>query len=405
MYEELLYNMWKESWWGGEFYTPRPVVKFLVRLVWLEINNNIKILDPFAGSGWFLVESYKYLLEKYNEEEISKKCKFIWFEKKFEGYLIWIMNLFLHWIKNFDYELWNTFARKKETFEWKFDYILTNPPFGAKEFKDTLEKSDWIEFKNLATEALGLEFVLKALKPKWKAVVILPSWQVLSWSWTFKELRKYLLKNFNLKYIINLPQGVFAENWTNINTTALVFDKGTKTTNTTIIHILWKYTKKKTIKFDELEPIINYLNWKSNKPDNILVWNINWNEIFRIEDEINNLIKNFSKKADKEILNFFYKDFFESEVFKNKQSIDKLYLKQLVNDFKKEPTKENKNKLLKELENELKKIDYSFVKKFEEKQEKVELNDLINLMDWILDWLNTCFKDIKKDLKILTKLN
>jgi len=403
-YEEMLAWMWSEWGWSGEYYTPRSVIKFIVNILNPSIkeNKNLKVLDPFAGSGGFLVEAYKYNIENFplswKELKTLKQDTFIAFEKKFEAYIVWLMNLLLHWISNPHYELWNTFLKSKESFVEQYDIILTNPPFWGKESKDVYEALEWADYKTSSTEALGLQFVMSALKINWKAWVVLPAWQVMFGTWVFQKIRKDLLNRFNLKYIVFLPDGAFASVGTWIKTAILFFEKTSKTKQTTCFKLLWKYTKKQSIKFDELKPLIDFIQWKNDKlPENVLQTIINWEEIRETENTLKTYLDLLKK--DKTKVEDFEKWFVQTSIFQQKQAIDKRYYKQIFDDIKKD--KENIDSLLQEIQRELDAINYSFVCKFEdeEKEKQIDLDELLETTDGLLKNLYDEFWKIRQLIK------
>ena len=409
-YEELLSQMWTEWGWAGEYYTPRPVVKFIVNILNPDIKNfpNMKVLDPFAWSGGFLVETFKYNFEKYKDtlsqfELFYLKTKaFYWIEKKFEAYLVGLMNLFLHWIEDPHYELWNTFTKDLESFYKKFDFVLTNPPFGGKEAKSTYEAAEFADYKTSSTEALGLQFVMKSLKVWWKAWIILPAWQILFGWGVFQKIREQLIQNFNLKYIIFLPEGTFSSVWTGIKTAILIFENSWPTKKTRCFRINWKYTKKNTIKYEDLKPLVDYILGKEiNLPENVEETVIDWERLELLKKNLNQFIEKFTKFSENElveVINEFENFIKTNDFYKDKDKLEKLYILQLIDDVRRDS--KNKDKLIEWLKAEIEKFDYSFMVSFWKKEEeKVDLNELIDIIDTgfnsLLDW----WQNLKENLK------
>jgi len=135
LYEELLMMMGKEGGAAGEYYTPRPIVRLMVKIVNPQIGETV--FDPLCGSCGFLIESFKWMKQQrkltVEEEKFLQENTFFGQELKPLPYLIGIMNCILH-------GLLSPNIIRKDTFEenvvltpnQKFDVILTNPPFGAK---------------------------------------------------------------------------------------------------------------------------------------------------------------------------------------------------------------------------------------------------------------------------------
>ncbi|MEO9365080.1 MAG: N-6 DNA methylase, partial [Nitrososphaera sp.] len=135
-YEESLQKMGSEGRQsGGEFYTPRPVIRFIIKIINPKIGE--KILDPFMGSGGFLAETFKYLKEQRNltakEYEILQNQTFIGQELKPIPFLLGVMNCILHELYGAKFIRENTFSKNIRTIPplERVDVILTNPPFGA----------------------------------------------------------------------------------------------------------------------------------------------------------------------------------------------------------------------------------------------------------------------------------
>jgi type I restriction enzyme M protein len=210
VYEELLLRMGKEGGVAGEFYTPRPIVKLMVKMVNPEIGE--KILDPFCGSGGFLAESYN--LMKSSKEltredyEILQRKTFYGQEKKPFPYLLGVMNCILHGLLTPNIIRKNTLEddiRHIPETE-RFNVIMTNPPFGGKEGQQIQQN---FPIQSQATELLALQYVMKKLKSDGRCGVVLPE-GVLAGHDAFAQARQELLLNFNLHSIVSLPSGVFA---------------------------------------------------------------------------------------------------------------------------------------------------------------------------------------------------
>jgi len=271
-YEDLLMTTAGQKGGGaGEFYTPRPIIRFMIYVIQPEIGD--KILDPFCGSAGFLVESYKYLREK---EETLKKHKTLQ-EKTFYGqevkplpHLIAVMNSMLHGIESPNIVLKNTFEEDLRSIPeaQKFEIILTNPPFGGEEEKRLLAN---LPFKTSDTELAGLYYCMRKLKAKGKCGIVQPEGVLFRTGGAYKQVKKELLENCNLHTIISLPSGVFAcvspKGGSGPKTNLLFFEKGIPTREIWYYELTppngKNYTRNNPIKDEDLED--TYKKWQKRE--------------------------------------------------------------------------------------------------------------------------------------------
>jgi type I restriction enzyme M protein len=257
VYEEILLNMGSEAGWSGEFYTPRPVIRFIVKIIKPKVGE--KIFDPFGGSAGFLVEAYKYIRDELGdgitvqEEEILQKETFYGHEKKPLPYLLGTMNMILHGILTPNYYRKNSLMEDVHNVseEDKYDVIMTNPPFGGKENKIVQNN---FPYPVQSTEALALQYIMRKLKDGGRAAVILPEGQIMFGSGKFKEIRRELLEKFNVFAIVSLPQGVFSAMGAGVKTNIVFFEKsGMPTKEIWYYELEGKFTKKNKIKDKDFE--------------------------------------------------------------------------------------------------------------------------------------------------------
>src|SRR3990167_4702877 len=166
VYEEILQAMGSEGGWSGEFYTPRPIIRLMIKIVNPKLNE--VILDTFVGSAGFLVESFDHLLKNnpnagVKEYNTLQTKTFYGQEKKPLPYLIGMMNMILHRILVPNLIRTNTLMEDIHNMpeSRKVDVILTNPPFGGKENK-AVQNNFPITIQ--ATEALALQYVMRRLR-------------------------------------------------------------------------------------------------------------------------------------------------------------------------------------------------------------------------------------------------
>ena len=210
VYEELLLRMGKEGGVAGEFYTPRPIVRLIVKIVNPRIGEII--LDPFCGSGGFLAESFLRMKESkeitVDEYETLQKKTFFGQEKKPFPYLLGVMNCILHGLLTPNIIRKNTLENDIRHIpeSERFDIVMTNPPFGGKEGEQIQQN---FPVQSQATELLALQYVMKKLRLNGKCGIVVPEGMLFRGD-TFAQVKRELLENFNLHTIVSLPAGVFA---------------------------------------------------------------------------------------------------------------------------------------------------------------------------------------------------
>ena len=214
-YEDMLLKLGKESGIAGEFYTPRPIVKLMVKMVNPKIQSNdgkySRILDPFCGSCGFIVEAFNHMRKKKisgKDLENIQKRSFHGLEKKSLAFLVGMMNCVLHELLTPNVIRKNTLNQNILNFGFddKFDYVMTNPPFGGKEGKGVQNN---FPVKIGKTELLALQHVMRRLNENGECAIVVPE-PILWRGKKYLIVRKDLLENYNIHTIISLPAGVFA---------------------------------------------------------------------------------------------------------------------------------------------------------------------------------------------------
>jgi type I restriction enzyme M protein len=303
-YEDILVKLGKESGIAGEFYTPRPVIRMMVKIVNPTFNlkgeRTIRILDPFSGSCGFLVESYKKLTENKKltakeYQELQRKV-FHGYEKKSLPFLVGMMNCILHGLLTPNVIRKNSLNENILNFgiDDKFDYVLTNPPFGGTESKQIQQN---FPIKAQATELLALQQVMKRLKPNGKCGIVVPD-GLLSRSDLFAKVREELIKNFNVHTIVSLPPGVFANvtsSGQGPKTSLVFFDKNGQTKKIWYYELIppngKNYTKIKPIKDSDLLECFEKLRHKEVSTNS---WFVDVDEI--VDNDCDLTAKNPNKK-------------------------------------------------------------------------------------------------------------
>jgi type I restriction enzyme M protein len=213
---------------GGEYYTPRPLIKTIVKVVAPKIGN--KIYDGAVGSAGFLVEAFEYLkhsrkLSTSDIETLQKKT-FYGKEKKSLAYIIGIMNMILHGVEAPNIIHTNTLAENLADIQEKdrYDVVLANPPFGGKERAEVQQN---FPIKTGETASLFLQHFIKILKAGGKAGVVIKNTFLSNTDNASVSLRKLLLESCNLHTVLDLPGGTFTG--AGVKTVVLFFEKGSST--------------------------------------------------------------------------------------------------------------------------------------------------------------------------------
>lgn len=226
VYESLLRRLGNENKMAGEFYTVRPVIRFIVKLVAPQLGETI--YDPAAGSGGFLAQAFEYIKDKNPKLTVKQNEKlqtetFFGREKKAVPFLLGMMNVVLHGVGRPNIRRGNTLEEPmKSAPAERFDVILTNPPFGGTENQQIQEN---FPIQMNATELLFLQHIMKKLKPRAGARcgMVMPE-GVLFRGGAFATVKKDLLEQFNLHTIVSLPPGAFAP-YADVKTVLMFFDR------------------------------------------------------------------------------------------------------------------------------------------------------------------------------------
>ena len=315
IYEDLLKGMWNDGWNSGEFYTPRSIIKIMVD----SINPKVwqTVYDPSTWSCGFLIQAYNHMnAREKNDKQLDflKNSSFFWNEKTGLAYIMWVMNMILHWISNPNITKRNTLTEDIRQIQEKdrYDIILANPPFGWKE-KDIIRQN--FPIKTNATEMLFLQHIMKNLKLSGKTAIIIPEWVLFNTWKAFQDIKKLMLEDFNLHSIVSLPAWVFLPySW--VKTNIIFFSREGRTKDIWYyeIDLGRKLTKNKPITYDEIKHIPELLQ-KRAISDN------SW--ILKIED-----IKDFDLSAKNPNKNVEEKISSPNEIFeeleKNDKEINKL---------------------------------------------------------------------------------
>jgi len=226
LYEDKIKNMGNAGRNGGEYYTPRPLIQTIVKVVNPKLGD--KVYDGAVGSAGFLCEAYEYLRTSkeltVKEFETLQRKTFYGKEKKSLAYIIGVMNMILHGIEAPNIIHTNTLSENINDIQEKdkVDIILANPPFGGNEHAQIQQN---FPIRTGETAYLFLQHFIKKLRAGGRCGIVIKN--------TFLsnddaiQLRKQLLEECNLYAVLELPKGAFTG--TVVKTVVLFFEKGNKT--------------------------------------------------------------------------------------------------------------------------------------------------------------------------------
>lgn len=228
LYEAKIRNMGNAGRNGGEYYTPRPLIRAMVQVTAPKIGE--RIYDGAVGSAGFLCEAFEYLSSKPNLSTSDLKTlqtrTFYGKEKKSLAYVIAIMNMILHGIEAPNIVHTNTLAENISDIEDKdrYDIVLANPPFGGKERKEVQQN---FPIKTGETAFLFLQHFIKSLKAGGRAAIVIKNTFLSNTDNASVSLRKELLAICNLHTVLDCPGGTFQG--AGVKTVVLFFEKGAPT--------------------------------------------------------------------------------------------------------------------------------------------------------------------------------
>lgn len=321
LYESILKEMRDASGDAGEFYTPRPVVKFMVEMLDPKIGETV--LDPASGTGGFLVASFEHLKKQaktIEQQEILQNKSIIGGEAKPLPYLLCQMNLLLHGLNYPNIDSGNSLRKPLRDIgdSERVEIILTNPPFGGEEEKGILNNFP-DDKKTAETALLFLQLIMRKLKKKkpgslplsggaggglgGRAAVVVPNGTLFA-DGIAARVKKQLIDDFNLHTIVRLGEGVFAP-YTDIPCNLLFFEAGGPTKEIWYYELLppadrKKYSKTRPIQQEEFADITK---WWSKRKENDNAWKVKLKTVLLYDDDgkllnVNLDLKNPNRKND-----------------------------------------------------------------------------------------------------------
>lgn len=305
LYEAKIQNMGNAGRNGGEYYTPRPLIKTIVKVVAPKIGD--KIYDGALGSAGFLCEGFDYLLnskgkpENLTSKDIEtlQKRTFYGKEKKSLAYIIGIMNMILHGVEAPNILHTNTLAENLADIQEKdrYDIVMANPPFGGKERAEVQQN---FPIKTSETASLFLQHFIKILKTGGKAGIIIKNTFLSNTDNASISLRKLLLETCNLHTVLDLPGGVFTG--AGVKTVVLFFEKGSLTRKVWYYQLNLDRNLGKTNPLNEND-LADFVTLSQSKSDSPNSWSFDIKDVISSEVEKDQTtfdlsVKNPNKKEE-----------------------------------------------------------------------------------------------------------
>ena len=229
LYEAKIKNMGNAGRNGGEYYTPRPLIRAMIQVVKPELGETI--YDGACGSAGFLCEAYDYLKKAHPkrttlQDRTLQEKTFYGKEKKSLAYVIAIMNLILHGIEAPNILHTNTLTENLADVQEKdrYDIVLANPPFGGKERPEVQQN---FPIRTGETAYLFLQHFIKYIKAGGRGAIVIKNTFLSNTDNASVNLRKMLLESCNLHTVLDCPSGTFIG--AGVKTVVLFFEKGSPT--------------------------------------------------------------------------------------------------------------------------------------------------------------------------------
>jgi type I restriction enzyme M protein len=285
LYEAKIRNMGNAGRNGGEYYTPRPLIRAMVRVTDPQIGETI--YDGAAGSAGFLCEAYDYLRAQdpdLTTEQVRtlQERTFYGKEKKSLAYVIAIMNMILHGIEAPNILHTNTLTENLADVQEKdrYDVVLANPPFGGKERKEVQQN---FPIRTGETAFLFLQHFIKMLKAGGRGAVVIKNTFLSNGDNASVSLRKLLLESCDLHAVLDCPSGTFQG--AGVKTVVLFFVKGAPTRK------VWYYQldpgrslgKTNPLNDDDLVEFVELAKTKADSPKS---WSVDAAEIEQVSFDL-----------------------------------------------------------------------------------------------------------------------
>ena len=285
LYENNIQRMGNAGRNGGEYYTPRPLIRSIVKVVDPKIGETV--YDPACGSAGFLCEAFNYMEEKISsttDNDILQHSTFYGIEKKPLPYIIATMNMIFHGVSAPNIIKANTLAINLTQIQEKDrkNVILANPPFGGNERGEVLQN---FEIRSSETAYMFMQHFVKMLKANGRAGIVIKN-TFLS-NGDAAAIRKMLLETCNLHTVLDLPSGVFTG--AGVKTVVLFFTKGMPTEKVWYYQIDKHFTKTNPMTEKDLE---EFLTLQKTKAESEHSWLL---DVSTLGDDYDLSVKNPNK--------------------------------------------------------------------------------------------------------------
>lgn len=273
LYETKIKNMGNAGRNGGQYYTPRPLIRAMISVINPVIGETV--YDAACGSCGFLCEAFEYMSN--NMEKTTSNLKtleeqtFYGKEKKNLAYVIGIMNMILHGIEAPNITHTNTLSENLAdiTDKDRYNVILANPPFGGKERKEVQQN---FGIKTGETAFLFLQHFIRSLKAGGRAAVVIKNTFLSNTDNASISLRKHLLESCNLHTVLDMPSGTFLG--AGVKTVVLFFEKGSATKKTWYYQLDAGRNMGKTNPLNDKD-LAEFVKLQPQKPETEKSWVLN----------------------------------------------------------------------------------------------------------------------------------
>jgi type I restriction enzyme M protein len=272
LYEAKIRNMGNAGRNGGEYYTPRPLIRAMIQVIDPKIGE--RIYDGACGSAGFLCEAFDYLSAKSklstSDAKTLQQKTFFGKEKKSLAYVIGIMNMILHGIEAPNIIHTNTLAENLADIQEKdrYDIVLANPPFGGKERPEVQQN---FPIKTGETAFLFLQHFIRSLKAGGRGAIVIKNTFLSNADNASVSLRKLLLESCNLHTVLDCPGGTFTG--AGVKTVVLFFEKGAPTRK------VWYYQLEPGRNMGKTNPLndadlAKFVELQKTKADSLNSWSV-----------------------------------------------------------------------------------------------------------------------------------
>ena len=287
LYEDKIKRMGNAGRNGGEYYTPRPLIRTIVKVVNPRIGETV--YDPACGSAGFLCEAFNYMQEQVHsvkDSDTLQQSTFYGKEKKGLPYIIATMNMIFHGVAAPNIIRGNTLTENLAAIQQRDrkDIILANPPFGGSERAEVLQNFD---IRTSETAYMFMQHFIKMLKINGRAGIVIKN-TFLS-NGDAVALRRKLIEDCNLHTILDLPQGVFQG--AGVKTVVLFFTKGEPTQKIWYYQLNLSRTLGKTNPLSEAD-LEDFVTLQKTKAESENSWTL---DVSTLGDDCDLSVKNPNK--------------------------------------------------------------------------------------------------------------